>query len=239
MSQRVRSVILVHGGFTDGSSWSKVIPRLRKSGLEVAAVQNPLTSLMDDVASVKRTLKVLPGPMLLVGHSWGGAVITEAGNDDKVAGLVYVAAAAPDSGESVDDWWRNYPPSEAVAKITSHDESGFLSLSLLGMRQYFAQDLPETEASLLEAVQGPLAALCLHDRISVAAWRTKPAWYIVAQYDRMIPPAVERDSARRMKATTVLVDSSHVVMISKPNAVVDLILRAMETLNEAGDSHSS
>jgi pimeloyl-ACP methyl ester carboxylesterase len=229
---QLKTVILVHGAFADGSSWSKVIPLLRNSGLEVAAVQSPLTSLADDVAAVKRALRALPGPVLLVGHSWGGAVITEAGNDDKVAGLVYVAAAAPDSGESFNDWWSSYPQSEGVAEIRPYGYDGFLSLTPLGMRQFVAQDVSGMEAVLLEAVQGPLAARCFDDTITVAAWRHKPCWYIVAENDRMIPPAVERDSAAKMKATTVAIASSHVAMISTPRAVADLILQAVASLNE-------
>jgi pimeloyl-ACP methyl ester carboxylesterase len=230
--EQLKSVILVHGAFADGSSWSKVIPLLRTSCLEVVAVQSPLTSLADDVASVKRALRALRGPALLVGHSWGGAVITEAGNDDMVAGLVYVAAAAPDSGESFNDWWRNYPRSEAIDEIRPYGDDGFLFLTPLGVRQSFAQDVSDMEATLLEAVQGPLAALCFDDRITVAAWRNKPCWYIVAENDRMIPPAVERDSAIKMAATTLVLPSSHFTMISKPESVAEFILRAITMLNK-------
>jgi pimeloyl-ACP methyl ester carboxylesterase len=208
--QQLKNVTLVHGAFADGSSWSKIIPLLRNPGLEVAAVQNPLTSLADDVASVKRALRVFPGPALLVGHSWGGAVITEAGHDDRVAGLVYVAGAAPDSVESFNNWWLNYPQSEAIAEIGPYGDNGFLLLTSLGVRHCFAQDVSDTEATLLEAVQGPLAARCFDDRITVAAWRNKPCWYIVAENDRMIPRAVERDSAKKMEVTTTVpVVSSH------------------------------
>lgn len=193
-------------------------------------MQNPLSSLADDVKGVKRTLSQQEGPVLLVGHSWGGAVITETGNDPQVAGLVYVAAGAPNSGESFNDWWKGYAPMPGVAEIKPYGKDGYLAFTQLGVRQV-AQDLPEEEADLIYAVQGPIAARCFDDKISTAAWHTKPSWYIVASEDRMIPPALESDSAKRMKATTVTLASSHVPMVSQPDKVANFILKAVTTLN--------
>ncbi len=235
-STEIKNVVLVHGAFADGSSWSKVIPLLQEKGLQVTAVQNPLTSLADDVAAVKRALDQLDGPVLLAGHSWGGAVITEAGNDAKVAGLLYVAAGAPDSGQSFNDWWKDYPPAPGAAEIKPYGKDGFVALTPLGVKQCFAQDVSADEASLIHAVQGPLAARCFDDKITVAAWRNKPSWYVVAKEDRTIPPAVESDSAKRMNATILTLSSSHVPMISQPEAVASFILEAASTLSVNGTS---
>jgi len=147
-----------------------------------------------------------------------------------VAGLVYVAAGAPDSGESFNDWWKDYTPIPSVAEINPYGKDGYVALTQLGVRQ-FAQDLPKEEADVVYAVQGPLAARCFDDKISTAAWHTKPSWYIVASEDRAFPPAVESDSAKRMKATTLTLPSSHVPMLSQPDKVADFILKAVTTLN--------
>jgi pimeloyl-ACP methyl ester carboxylesterase len=227
----LKTVVLVHGAFADGSCYAKVIPLLTAKGLKAIAVQNPLSSLADDVKAIKRTLSQQEGPVLLVGHSWGGAVITEAGNDPQVAGLVYVAAGAPNSGESFNDWWKDYTPTPGVAEIKPYGKDGYVAFTQLGVRQYFAHDLPKEEADVVYAVQGPLAARCFDDKISTAAWHTKPSWYIVASEDRTIPPAVQSDSAKRMKATTLTLASSHVPMVSQPDKVADFILKAVTTLN--------
>jgi pimeloyl-ACP methyl ester carboxylesterase len=236
----IKTVVLVHGAFADGSSWAKVIPLLTAKGLKAVAVQNPLSSLADDVVAVKRALSQQEGPVLLAGHSWGGAVITEAGNDPQVAGLVYVAAGAPNSGESFNDWGKPYPPAPGAAEIKPYGKDGFVAFTQLGIRQDFAQDVSKEEADVLYAVQGPLAARCLDDKISTAAWRTKPSWYIVASEDRAIPPAAESDSAKRMKATTLTLASSHVAMVSQPDKVAGFILKAVTTLNakDAGEARS-
>ena len=226
----IKTVVLVHGGFADGSCYAKVIPLLTAKGLKAIAVQNPLSSLADDVKAVKRTLTQQEGPVLLVGHSWGGVVITEAGNDPQVAGLVYVAAAAPNSGESFNDWLKGYTPMPGRAEIKPYGNDGYVALTQLGVRQ-LAQDLPKEESDLVYAVQGPLAARCFDDKISTAAWHTKPSWYIVASEDRAIPSAVQSDSARRMKATTLTLASGHVPMVSQPDKVADFILKAVATLN--------
>ena len=226
----IKNVVLVHGAFADGSSWSKIIPILRDAQLNVVAVQNPLSSLADDVNAVKRTLSQQAGPVLLVGHSWGGAVITEAGNDPKVVGLVYIAAGAPDSGQSFNEWWKDYTPAPGAAEIKPYGSDGYVALTPMGVEKDFAQDLPKEEAAVVHAVQGPLAAKCFDDPISNAAWRDKPCWYVVAENDRTIPPAVEKDSAKRMNATTLTLSSSHVAMLSQPDSVARFILEAVSTL---------
>lgn len=229
---RVKSidkVVLVHGAFADGSCWAKVIPRLTKRGLKAIAVQNPLSSLADDVKAVHRVVDAQEGPVLLVGHSWGGAVITEAGSHPQVKGLVYVAAGAPDGGQSFQDWWKAYPPAPAASEIKPYGD-GYVALTAEGVRRHFAQDIPEREAELVFATQGPLAVRCFGDKISKAAWRSKPSWYIVAARDETIPPAVERDSAKRMGAETLVLESSHVPMLSQPAAVAELIVKAAGSL---------
>ena len=229
MTHKIK-VVLVHGAFADGSSWSKVIPLLGAKGLNAVAVQNPLTCLADDVAATKRVLDNQGGPVILAGHSWGGAVITEAGNDPRVVGLVYVAAGAPDNGQSFNDWWKNYRPQPGAAEIKPFGNDGFLALTPRGVETCFVQDLPAEQASVVYATQGPLAARCFDDKISAAAWRIKPSWYIVAEKDRMIPPSVERDSAERMRAKTVTLTSSHVPMLSQPERVAEVIINAAHAI---------
>jgi pimeloyl-ACP methyl ester carboxylesterase len=225
----IGTVVLVHGAFADGSCWAKVIPLLTKRGLKVMAVQNPLSSLADDVIAAHRVIDVQGGPVLLVGHSWGGAVITEAGNHPQVKGLVYVAAGAPDSGQSFGDWWKPYPPAPGASEIKPYGE-GYVALTAEGVRKHFVQDIPADEADIVFATQGPLAVRCFGDKISKAAWRSKPSWYIVATQDETIPPAVERDSASRMGAKTLVLESSHVPMLSQPNAVAEFIANAAASL---------
>jgi len=165
--------------------------------LNAVAVQNPLSSLADDVAATKRVLDSQDGAVVLAGHSWGGAVITEAGNDPRVVGLEYVAAGAPDSGQSFNDWWKDYPAEEGAAEIKPYGSDGYVALTAKGIETCFVQDLPSEEAVVVYTTQGPLAARCFDDKNRTAAWRRKPSWYIVAEKDRMIPPAVQRDSAAR------------------------------------------
>lgn len=221
----IGTVVLVHGAFADGSCWAKVIPLLTKRGLKAIAVQNPLSSLADDVTAVHRVVDAQQGPVLMAGHSWGGAVITEAGNHPQVKGLVYVAAGAPDGGQSFDEWWKPYPPAPGAAEIKAYGE-GYVALTPAGVRQHFVQDIPVNEADIVFATQGPLAVRCFGDKISKAAWRSKPSWYIVAAHDQTIPPAAQRDSAKRMGAETLVLESSHVPMLSQPEAVADVIARA-------------
>lgn len=226
----IKTIVLVHGAFADGSSWAKVIPLLTARGLKAIAVQNPLSSLADDVAATHRVIEMQEGPVLLAGHSWGGAVITEAGNHPQVKGLVYIAAGAPDTGESFNDWWQDYTPAPGAAEIKPYGE-GYVALTPEGVRKHFVQDIPSEEADVVYATQGPLALVCFGDKISHAAWRSKPSWYLVAESDETIPPDVERDSAKRMNAQTVTLASSHVPMLSQPDQVADLIAQAAASLD--------
>jgi pimeloyl-ACP methyl ester carboxylesterase len=218
----VKNIVLVHGAFADGSSWAKIIPLLEAKGYNVISVQNPLSSLADDVAATKRAIALQNGPVLLVGHSWGGVVITEAGNDPKVAGLLYVAAAAPDAGQSFAEMAQTAPP-PAGAHATKPDAAGFLSLTREGAAKDFAQDLPAAESKLIFDTQGPWAISAVSDKISTAAWQTKPSWYIVASEDRMINPDLERALAKKIKATTLELKTSHVPMLSQPAKVATFI----------------
>ena len=225
-TQAVKNVVLVHGAWADGSSWDKVIPLLEKKGLHVTAVQLSLTSLDNDVATVKRALALQDGPTVLVGHSYAGAVISIAGNDDKVAGLVFVAAFAPDEGESVFSITKPYPPAPIGTELRP-DSQGFVSVTPKGITEDFAQDLSEQEKKLLVSTQGPTNFSCFNTNLPVAAaWKTKPDWFVVAADDRVIPPDLERAEAAAMNATTITVDSSHVVMLSHPKAVADVIEQA-------------
>jgi len=221
----IKNIVLVHGAFADGSSWAKVIPILQAKGYNVTAVQNPLTSLADDVAATQRALAQQDGPVILVGHSWAGAVITEAGMDPKVAGLVYVAAFGPDQGEVVGELGKAYPPPPALA-VPIVDKQGFMSLSTDAVVKHFASDLPASEARVVAATQGPIAASAFGAQVSGVAWKTKPSWYIVSKLDGAIAPDEERFFAKRMKATTTELNTSHVPMLSQPTAVAAVIMDA-------------
>lgn len=221
---KTRNVILVHGAWADGSSWSKVIPMLERRGFHVTAVQLPLTGLTDDVATVKRAIDLEPGPLLLVGHSYGGIVITEAGNDPKVSGLVYVSAFAPDSGQSVFSLNALVPATPINPEIRLN--GGFLSLTREGIAADFAQDLPDREKRTLAATQGPVAATAFGTAVTAPAWYTKPSWYMVASEDRVIAPRLEAMMAQTINAETTTVRSSHVIMLSRPDAVADVIEHA-------------
>jgi pimeloyl-ACP methyl ester carboxylesterase len=224
----VKNVVLVHGAWADGSSWSKVIALLEAKGLHAVAVQNPLTSLADDVAATKRAIALQDGPVLLVGHSYGGVVITEAGNDPKVVGLVYVAAFAPAEGESVASLGKPYPPPPLAAEIRP-DAQGFLWLTAKGIAEDFAQDLSPEEQTILTATQGPTNGAVFGATITTAAWKTKPSWFVIAANDRAIPPELEKAEAAAMKATAITVSSSHVAMLSHGKEVAELIERAAKT----------
>ena len=232
-TQDTKNVLLVHGAFADGSSWIKVIPALQAKGYHVVAVQIPLTSLADDVAAVNRAIKLENGPVLLVGHSYGGVVITEAGNDPKVAGLVYVAAYALDAGESVLSVSKSGPAAPLNAELRP-DDAGFLKVTDKGINEDFAQDLPEKERQVLAATQIPVAMKAMGGTITQPAWKSKPSWFVIAASDRAIPPEYERMMAARIKATTTTAPSSHVVMLSKPEAVIHTI----ETAAHAGGSQA-
>ena len=219
------NVILVHGAWADGSSWSKVIPLLLDGGLRVSAVQLPLISLKDDVATVKRAIALEDGPIILVGHSYGGVVITEAGDDPKVAGLVYIAAFAPDVGQSVGSLGASLEPAPMGAEVRP-DAQGFLKLTEAGVKNDFAQDLTLIEKNILFAAQAPTAAAVFGENVSVASWKAKPSWYLVATADRAIQPSLERAMAKNIKAKTVEVAASHVAMLARPQETANLILEA-------------
>jgi len=223
-AEPVKNIVLVHGAFVDGSSWSKVIPILQAKGYSVTAVQLPLTSLDDDAAATARALARISGPAILVGHSWGRVVITEAGMDPKVAGLVYVAAFAPDQGEAVGALGQSYPPPPALA-APMVDEKGFMTLTADAFKK-FGSDLPENEAYVAAATQGPIAVSAFSAQVSGAAWKTKPSWYIVSTLDQAIAPDEERFFAKRMKAKTTELKASHVSMLSQPKAVATVIMDA-------------
>jgi pimeloyl-ACP methyl ester carboxylesterase len=221
--QGVKNIVLVHGAFADGSSWAKIIPLLEAKGYHVTAVQNPLTSLADDVAATKRALAQQDGPTLLVGHSWGGMVISDAGNDPKVAGLVYVAAAAPDANQSLGELTKD-APTPGLKQIKA--DAGFLSMTPQGINEDFAQDLTPTERRVIAATQQPVAAAAFGDKMPVVAWKTKPSWYVVAANDHMISPVLEQAMAQKIKASTLMLKSSHVPMLSQPQKVADFIAEA-------------
>jgi pimeloyl-ACP methyl ester carboxylesterase len=219
------SVVLVHGAFADGSSWRKVIPLLQAAGLGVAAVQNPLTSLADDVEFTRRIIDAQPGSVVLVGHSWGGSVITQAGDHPRVRALVYVAAFAPLAGESGVDLVKTFPAMPGKeGRISTPD--GFQLLTPDSVRENFAQDLDMEEAKLVAATQGAIRASAFEEQVSAAPWREKPSWYIVAAADRMINPDAQRALAERIGATTVTLQTSHVPMLSQPRQVAEVILAA-------------
>jgi pimeloyl-ACP methyl ester carboxylesterase len=225
----VKTIILVHGAWADGSSWSKLIPLLKQKGLTVVAVQLPMTSLSADAAVTKRAIENADGPVLLVAHSYGGSVITEAGDDPKVVGLVYIAGSAPDAGESFADLIKPYPPAPALGNA-KEDANGFYYLTEKGMSEDFAPDLPAVESLVMASVQGPLSTTAFTDKNTHAAWKSKPSWYIVAQNDRVIPVDLEKAMATRMKATTITIASSHVIMLAHPREVFDFIDAALNQL---------
>lgn len=220
-----KTVVLVHGAFADGTSWQKVIPHLEKAGLKVIAVQNPLDSLDNDVSAAKRAIKNAEGPVVLVGHSWAGVVITEAGADPKVKSLVYVAAYAPDKGQSLEDITSKYPLLES-RKEYMKDDDGFLRISDQGIKKYFAADLDPESKAVVAATQGPFHIRCLSAKVTAAAWREKPTFMVVATKDQIIPPQLEKDQAKAANAKAIELPSSHVAMLSHPKEVSDLIIQA-------------
>ena len=218
------NVVLVHGLFADGSCWSEVIPRLQASGLNVTAVQNPLTTLDEAVASTQRVLGRQTGPTVLVGHSFSGMIVSQAGVDPKVSALVYVAARAPDAGEDYAALAKQYPTPPASAGILFDGDEGRLSEA--AFLHDFAGDLPEAKARVLYAVQEPFHKALLTGRTTQAAWRSKPSFYAVSTEDRTINPDLERFMAKRMGAKTIEVKASHLSLISHPQEISDLILTA-------------
>ncbi len=223
------AVVLVHGGFVDGSGWEGVYEILKEDGYDVTIVQNPTTSLADDVATTKWALAEQSGPVILVGHSYGGVVITEAGNDPKVAGLVYIAAFAPDSGESVGSLIANPAPGAPVPPILP-PRDGFLLLDKAKFAASFAADVPKGKAEFMADSQVPWGVQALDGAISKPAWRTKPSWYLIASDDKMIPPAAQHFMSERAGSEVVEVKGSHAVYVSKPSEVADLIKTAAEAV---------
>ncbi len=234
-NQTKKTIVLVHGAFADGSSWSKVIPLLLAEGLNVVAVQNPTTSLADDVAAVGRALESISEPVVLVGHSWGGVVITEAGINEKVAALVYVAAFAPSENQSVNDLFADYPQPEWFGAVSA-DSGGFLRISTTGIAEYFAQDLSAEEKAVVAAVQTPFAASANADKVSKAAWSEKPSWFVVSENDRIIYPELERKMAEKIGAKITEVSAGHVSMLAKPEEVANVILAAAESAKAADNN---
>ncbi|MGF9760743.1 alpha/beta hydrolase [Microvirga sp. 0TCS3.31] len=223
------TVVLVHGAFADGSSWNKVIPLLQARGLKVVAVQNPLTSLADDVAFTQRAIDAQLGPVVLVGHSWGGTVITQAGNHDRVKALVYVAGFAPAKGQSTLDQVRPYPASPGLAN-PQVDASGFLTLFSETIAQDFAQDISKEEANLIASTQGAIRGANFEEKVTAAAWENKPSWSVFGDSDRMIDPQLLKDTAKMIKAKTTVLTTSHVPMLSQPEAVARVIIEAADSI---------
>ncbi|HXY30390.1 MAG TPA: alpha/beta hydrolase [Gemmatimonadaceae bacterium] len=219
------SIVLVHGGFVDGSGWDGVFEILRKVGYNVAVVQNPTISLTGDVAATRSVIKAQSGPVILVGHSYGGAVITEAGNDPKVAALVYITAFAPDNGESVGTLIANPAPGAPVPPILP-PRDGFLYLDKEKFAASFAADVEPKRAAFMAESQVPWGLEALNGSITQAAWKTKPSWYLVAADDRMIPPDAQRFMSKRARATVVETKGSHSVYVSRPEPVAALIQQA-------------
>jgi pimeloyl-ACP methyl ester carboxylesterase len=221
----VRNVVLVHGAYADGSGWNEVIARLQRAGLHVTSVQNPLTSLADDAEATRRVLALQDGPTILVGHSWAGTVISETGNDPKVKALVYVAARAPDVGEDYGALAAKFPAPPASAGLVKSPD-GYAQLSEEAFVRDFAGDLDPVQARVLYAGQGRISQTLFAGRTTQAAWKTKPSYYAISLQDRTTSPELERYVAKRMGARTIELESSHVSMISHPDAIANLILEA-------------
>lgn len=228
-SESSPTVVLVHGAFADGSSWNKIIPLLQAKGFKTVSVQNPLTSLEDDVVAANRIIDVQTGPVVLVGHSWGGSVITQAGGNSKVKALVYVAAFAPSLGQAPTADLQAFPTPPGAAHFIK-DAGGFLTLSPEAIASEFAQDVSPEEANLIAATQGPVRAANFEQKVTIAAWTSKPSWYIVADQDRMIHPDAQRALAKKIKAKTTVLPTSHVPMSSSPQAVADVIAEAADSI---------
>ncbi len=231
---KARDVVLVHGGFVDGSGWEGVYKILTKDGYKVSVVQNPTISLAEDVAATKRILAQQDGPVVLVGHSYGGAVITEAGNYPKVTRLVYIAAFAPDRGESVSTLIKDPPPGAPVPPILP-PQDGYLFLDKAKFRASFAGDVDTDRATFMADSQVPWGVDALGGTISEPVWKTKPSWYLVTTEDKMIPPAAQRRMAKRAGSTVVEVRGSHAIYVSQPDAVARLIEKAASEVTVAAN----
>jgi len=231
-SATTKNIVLVHGGFVDGSGWEGVYQMLKKDGYKVSIVQNPTLSLADDVAATKRIIAMQDGPVILVGHSYGGVVITEAGNDPKVERLVYIAAFAPDKGESVDTLIKDPPPGAPVPPILP-PQDGFLFLDEEKFHASFAADVDAKLANFMAASQVPWGVEALSGTITEPAWKSKPSWYLIATEDKMIPPAAQQFMSKRAGSTIAESRGSHAIYVSQPRAVASLIERAAEGVEMA------
>ena len=223
------TVVLVHGAWADGSTWSHLIPLLQDKGVNVVAVQNPLTSLADDIATTRRALDNIDGPVVLVGWSYGGAVITEAGMDDKIQALVYLAAFALSEGVSVNDTAKDYPAPSGFSHVQA-DKNGFLSLTLEGVQQHLAQDVAPAQTNVIFATQHPTHATNFDGKPAAAAWTVKPSWYVVSAQDRMIQPALQAAMAQKIGASTITLDAGHAPHISRPSDIAAVIFAAIATV---------
>lgn len=232
------SIVLVHGGFVDGSGWQGVYNILKKQGYSVTIVQNPTLSLEDDVAVTRRAIAAQSGPVVLVGHSYGGAVITQAGNDPKVAGLVYIAAFAPDKGESVASLIANPPPGAPVPPILP-PQDGFLMLDKEKFAASFAADVPKELGEFMANSQVPWGVQALQGTVAEASWRTKPSWYLIATDDRMIPPPAQQSMSKRAGSTVAEARGSHSIYVSQPAAVAALIDKAARASQAAATPASA
>jgi pimeloyl-ACP methyl ester carboxylesterase len=221
------TVAIVHGAWVDATDWREVIALLQVQGLNVIAVQNPLSSLADDVDAVTRAINHQSSPIVLVGQGYGGTVITQAGSHPRVVALVYVAAFAPDTGESTSDIQKDYPPSPCVAGLEV-DAGGFLYLAQDAVPKFLAQDLPSVDNRILAAAQKPIRASALLDRVTAAAWHTRPTWYIVADADRMISPALQHQTAKKISAKIFVLQSGHLPFLSRPKATADVVLAVVD-----------
>ncbi|GKX40006.1 alpha/beta hydrolase [Pectobacterium versatile] len=225
---KINNIVLVHGAFADGSSWSAVTARLQEMGYHVTAVQNPLTSLADDVEATERVLQRQQGDVLLVGHSWAGAVVTQAGNAPNVRGIVYLSALVPDSGESVSDLLQRL---KAPMAGMAPDANGLIWLDNPEQyREVMAGDVPLKKAQALAAVQQPIAAKAFGDRVQQAAWKNKPTWYLLTEKDKALNPSIQKDIASHIGAKTQSISSSHMSLVSHPEAVADFIASAAKAV---------
>ena len=237
-SQPVKHIVLVHGAFADGTSWGKVIPILEARGFHVVAVQNPLTSLEDDANATRRLIALMDGPVILVGHSWGGAVITEVGDDPKVVGLVYIAAWMPDIGKSANQTSEPFPPTPVLKEIKV-DTQHFASLSEEGVINDFANGLPMAERRLVLTVQGQTYGPMFDEKLTHAAWKSKPSWHVISTNDRTLSPAMEEDAAKRSGGVVVKLPTCHVAMLQEPEKVADVITEAAKGAAKAATTASA